>query len=224
MTTKPTIIWDAGGVIYAFDQSRTDRKLSANSGRTVEEISAVLFGSSAGGREYNAGLVEQFNLGKIDSNAFYDAVKKALGLTMTFDEFHDAWTDIFTLNKGIVGFIQDAHRAGYKQGVLSSTNPMHWGKMNSMFDLEALLGKDHVVCTYHPDAGQKKPHPALFEATLRRLRATAPECIYVDDVQKYADAAEKLGIKGVHVDITQQDFQEKCIEDLGFLLEFWDKI
>ncbi len=86
--------------------------------------------------------------------------------------------------------------------------------MNSMFDLEGLLTPQKVVCTYHADAGQKKPHPHLFETTLRRLQATKEESIYVDDVKKYADAAEKFGIKGVHVDITNPDFQERCIEDL----------
>ncbi len=214
MTTKPTVIWDAGGVIYAFDQNRTDKKLSANSGKSIDEVTTVIFGGSAGGREYNAGLVEPFNLGKINSLQFYENVRKALGLTMTFDEFRDAWTDIFTLNNQVVDFIQDAHCAGYKQGILSSTNPMHWGKMNSMFDLETLLGKDRVVCTYHPDAGQKKPHPQLFETALRRLQATAAESVYVDDIKKYTDTAEKLGIKGVHVDLTNPDFQKKCIEDL----------
>lgn len=214
MTTKPTVIWDAGGVVYAFDQSRTDRKLSDNSGKSIDEITAIIFGGSVGGREYNAGLVEPFNLGKIDSQTFYENVERELGLTMTFDEFRDAWTDIFTLNKNVVRFIQNAHRAGYKQGVLSSTNPLHWEKMNEMFDLEVLLGKERVVCTYHKDAGQKKPHPALFETALRRLQATKEESIYVDDLKKYTDAAEKLGIKGVHVDITQPEFQEKCIEDL----------
>ncbi len=123
--TTPTVIWDAGGVIYTFDQSKTDKKLSANSGKSIEEITAVLFGGSAGGREYNAGLVEPFNLGKINSQQFYENVKRELGLTMSFDEFRDAWTDIFALNDKVTMFIRDVHRAGYNQGVLSSTNPMH---------------------------------------------------------------------------------------------------
>jgi len=214
-TKDLTAIWDAGGVLYTFDQSITDRKLSQDSGRSLEEISAILFGGSAHGREYNQGLVEPYNLGNIDSLEFYKRLKKALGLKMDYSEFADAWSNIFTPNTEILEFIKRVHTAGYRQGILSSTNPLHWYGMRRIFDLESLLGRERIVCTFDLDAGEKKPHPKLFDLALRRTGGIKDrtKTAYLDDVLKYATAADNYGIKGIHVDNTKPDFQERCIED-----------
>ena len=210
-----TILWDAGGVIYGFDQTKCDRKLAADCGHTPEEVSTMLFGGSAQGKEYNAGLVEALNLGKINPKMFYDFVKERLGLSMPYEKFAEAWSDIFTLNNEIVHYMGLAQRLGVKQGVLSSTNPLHWRKMNSIFDLEELLGKNNVMCTFHRDAGYKKPAPQLFDAALRRLECTKEETVYVDDVEKYVKAAQEYGMgDALHVDNAQENFQRKCIISL----------
>jgi len=208
------ILWDAGGVIYNFDQSITDRKLATRCGKSPELVSAAIFGGSASGREYNKGLVEPYNLGHIDSRTFYENVKRELGLDMSFDEFAEAWSDIFTLNEDITHYIRASREEDLRQGVLSSTNPLHWEGMKRLYNLEEALGKEVVVCTFHPDAGEKKPHPKLFEVSLRRLDSKKEETVYVDDVKKYVDAAIAYGMKGLHCDSTRPNFQERCIEDL----------
>lgn len=210
-----TILWDAGGVIYGFDQTKCDKKLAADCECTPEEVSAMLFGGSAQGSEYNAGLVEALNLGKIEPEMFYEFVKERLGLSMAYEEFVEAWCDIFTLNREIVHYTELAQRLCVKQGVLSSTNPLHWKKMNSMFDLEALLGRDKIMCTFHKDAGYKKPSSELFDAALRRIDARKEEIVYVDDVKKYTDAAREYGMgDAIYVDLTKPDFQRRCIAAL----------
>lgn len=214
MSKADAILWDAGGVIYTFDQSITDRKLSERCGKPAELISATIFGGSALGKEYNKGLVEPYNLGHIDSKTFYENVKRELGLDMTFDQFTEAWSDIFTLNEDIIHYIRAAREEGKKQGVLSSTNPLHWEGMKRLYNLEGALGKDVVVCTFYPDAGEKKPHPKLFDVSLRRLGSKKEETVYVDDVKKYVDAAIAYGLQGLHCDNSRSDFQQRCIEDL----------
>ena len=116
MNKAHAVLWDAGGVIYTFDQGKTDRKLAARCGKTQEEISATLFGGAAEGKEYNKGLVEPYNLGHINSRTFYENVKRELGLDMSFDEFAEAWSDIFTLNEDIVYYIRASREEGIKQG------------------------------------------------------------------------------------------------------------
>ncbi|MEK6862111.1 MAG: HAD hydrolase-like protein [Nanoarchaeota archaeon] len=218
MNKAHAVLWDAGGVIYTFDQGKTDRKLAARCGKTQEEISATLFGGAAEGKEYNKGLVEPYNLGHINSRTFYENVKRELGLDMSFDEFAEAWSDIFTLNEDIVYYIRASREEGIKQGVLSSTNPLHWEGMKRLYNLEEALGKEVVVCTFHPDAGEKKPHPRLFDISLRKLSTLKEETVYVDDVKKYVDAAISFGMLGLHCDNSRPDFQERCMENLVGLL------
>lgn len=221
MSSLTTILWDAGGVIYSFDQGRTDRTFAADCEKSTEEIAAVLYGGIAGDREYNRGLVEDFNLGIIDAPAFYRRVKQALGLRMGYAGFVSSWNSVFKgVNSEIAAYVERAANAGIPQGILSSTNPLHWEEMKRMLDLEKMLGKEKIICTYHADARAKKPTPELFDAALQRMGKQKGEVVYVDDVKKYTDAALKYGFGAVvHVDIEKSDFQERCIqtlEGLGF--------
>lgn len=216
MNNLTTILWDAGGVIYSFNQEKCDEKLARDCGRTPKEVSELLFGVSGADRRYNAGLCEPFILGRIDERQFYHRVKEQLGLGMNYIDFIDAWNDIFTLNYDITGFIRRAADAGIPQGILSSTNSLHWQKMNSLFDLETVLGKETIVCTYHPGVGVKKGEPRLFDIALERLKMKKEETVYVDDVKKYVDAAQQYGFGAVvHVELQRREsFQEECIREL----------
>jgi hypothetical protein len=63
--------------------------------------------------------------------------------------------------------------------------------------------------------GAKKPTKELWDATLVRLGGERSGYVYIDDVQKYVDGSEALGVKSVRVDITQPDFQERCVIDVS---------
>lgn len=218
MNNFSTILWDAGGVIVGFDQAKCDEKLASSSNKSASEVSTILFGDSIKGKGYNDGLVEKFNLGRISSKEFYESVRIALGLNMGYRDFAEAWIDIFSINEKILAFMRKAAARGIRQGILSSTNPLHWDKMNQLCGLESLLGKNNILCTYHPDARMKKPDLKLFDCALQRLKAKKEETVYVDDIEKYLAAARTYGFGAtVHVNLDNPSYQEKCIKDLGSL-------
>lgn len=211
------IIWDAGGVIYGFDMEKSYRIFAKDCRRSIGDVAQIIDGGTSTSREYNAGTLTDYNTGKIDSHEFYRRVKSALGLKMPFWDFAGVWGDIFTANQEIVDFILRVKEAGYTQGVLSSTNPLHWEGMIYLFDVENLLGKKSVVKTYDKDAGEKKPHLKLFAVALDRLGIVREpsRAVYVDDIKKYTDTALDYGFGGaVHVDLTQPDPHQKAIQEL----------
>lgn len=209
-----TILWDMGGVVCNFNQGTANERLSkrSRSGKSVKEVSDILFGSSAASGQYNEGLTEDFYLGREGSESFYHRVKSALELDMSYKDFVRAWGDIFTPNDDIIRFIKDVHESGYVQGVLSSTNPIHWEYMDRLAKIEGVLGKDKIICTYHPDAGFKKPSAELFQTAVNRLQVPKERVIYVDDVRAYTEVALRLGFgAAVHVDHNNEDYQARCI-------------
>ncbi len=215
-----TILWDMGGVVCSFYQGIANANLSrhSKSGKTSKEVSDILFGSSAAKGHYNQGLTEDYYLGRQDSENFYLRVREALDLDMSYANFVEAWSNMFSLNEDVCNFIKRAHEWGYNQGVLSSTNPIHWRAMDNLAGTEDLLGREKIICTYHKDAGFKKPSFELFEAATRRLNVPKEEVIYVDDVKDYTDAALKFGLGGaVHVDHSSKDYQHNCIVELAKL-------
>ncbi len=223
MNTKDhtTIIWDVGGVLHDFDQSITDSILARHCAKTTEEISAVIFGGSASGREYNQGIIEPYNLGLIDSQTFYERLKETLGLDMSFDEFATAWKAVWTTPKqSLLDFVKGLKAYPVKQGILSSTNPLHWQGLCERINIEGLISPQHSVCTYHQGAHEKKPHPKLFDIVLQKLNSTKGESGYVDDVLKYVTAAQTYGLSGgFHVDLKQPDHVARCIEEVTAYLD-----
>jgi HAD superfamily hydrolase (TIGR01509 family) len=45
------------------------------------------------------------------------------------------------------------------------------------------------------DVGWEKPAPELFIMTAEKLAVRPDECLFIDDIQSFCDAAEKLGMK-----------------------------
>ena len=88
------------------------------------------------------------------------------------------------------------------------------------FDLEKILSKRNIVLTFDKDVGANKPSKELWDATLARLGKEKSDWLYIDDIEKYVTASQALGIKSVHVDITQPNFQEKCVTDVAKAIGF----
>ncbi|TKR80589.1 hypothetical protein L596_014642 [Steinernema carpocapsae] len=63
--------------------------------------------------------------------------------------------------------------------------------------------------------GLRKPNPEIYELTLQKLGLEAKECVFVDDLLKNCEAAEKLGMKAVQV---KDGNAREAVDDLGKLL------
>ena len=56
--------------------------------------------------------------------------------------------------------------------------------------------------------GVRKPEPEIYERTLARLGLEAADCAFVDDVEVNVQAANELGLHGVHFRTTEQAVAE----------------
>jgi putative hydrolase of the HAD superfamily len=87
------------------------------------------------------------------------------------------------------GLVRRAHEAGLRTALLSNS----WGNeyprdgWAEMFDVVVISG----------EVGMRKPDADIFEHTLGLLGLTAPECVFVDDLDRNVRAAVALGFVGV---------------------------
>jgi putative hydrolase of the HAD superfamily len=65
------------------------------------------------------------------------------------------------------------------------------------------------------EVGMQKPQPEIFEFTVGRLQVKPNEAVFVDDIEDFVGAAEKLGIRGVVFEDAAQLRQE--LKRLGVL-------
>jgi HAD superfamily hydrolase (TIGR01509 family) len=53
------------------------------------------------------------------------------------------------------------------------------------------------VRIYSCRVGASKPSPLIYKEALRACKVSSEEAIYIDDVAAYAEAAARLGMRGV---------------------------
>jgi putative hydrolase of the HAD superfamily len=177
------IIFDLGKVIIDFDHHAICRQLSAFCSLPPQQLYEIIFLS---------GLEARFDRGELSPEAFFDTVVKTADLTIGIDLFRKIWSEIFSLNPGIDRLIQNL--AGhYRLLCLSNTNVWQFDYCRRTF----------AVLDYFEDfilsfqMGQRKPHPDIYQSALAIARAKPWECVYIDDIAEFVEAAQQLGMHGI---------------------------
>jgi putative hydrolase of the HAD superfamily len=85
-------------------------------------------------------------------------------------------------------------------GVLSNTDPLHVAYMEATYGFLKLF----PVRIYSCRVGASKPDPIIYKKALEACKARAQEAVYVDDIPSYAEAAERLGMRGIVFDTPEQ--------------------
>ena len=101
--------------------------------------------------------------------------------------------------------------AGALTGLLSNS----WGTDGYPEDLIAEHFDDRVISG---EVGLRKPDLAIFELAAERLGVDPADCAFVDDAEPNVDAAERLGMTGIHhtsVDETREALSAFLGADLG---------
>ncbi len=178
------VIFDFGNVICNFDVSLFIAGLSRKSGRTPDELRAVMPGINT--------LAVQYETGTVTSDQFFERLCALAGITISRDDFIHAYTGIFSPIAESFALVR-ALKQTHKLGLLSNTNEWHYLRCIRPLDIFPLF--DAVTLSF--EVGAMKPSPATYNDMLRKLRLPPEECAYIDDIQGNVDAAAKLGLRAV---------------------------
>jgi putative hydrolase of the HAD superfamily len=190
------IIFDLGNVIYSFDNGKFIERISRFSDKSKEELKDLIYKQS--------GLPKLYETGLISSDEFIDKIKELCGLNMEKEEFIRAYTEIFTPIPETFELIRKL-KPNYKLGLLSNTSELDFQIGQDVKEVRRLF--EHITLSYELKA--MKPAKDIYLDMLRKLELPAEECVYIDDIEKYVEAAEDLGIKGIHY-----TSPEKLVESL----------
>lgn len=95
-------------------------------------------------------------------------------------------------NIKLLDYIRDTLKPHYKIGFLSNVADNLLGQF---FTKEEQLLFDDVVLSY--EVKLAKPDTAIFELAAKRLGLIPEDCIFVDDVEEYCEAARMTGMSAV---------------------------
>jgi len=175
-----TVIFDLGQVIVTFDPMQLCRNAAAHSPHTPEELFAQMFQSDITGR---------FETGRLSPENFYREASSLLDLDISYGDFKTLWNTIFTLNTATADIIQRLKNVQLL--LLSNTNCWHFEYCRESYPV--LRHFDAWILSY--EVGACKPDRKIFEAALARANARPQECVFIDDIEHYTEAARTIGIR-----------------------------
>ncbi|UCD35593.1 MAG: HAD family phosphatase [Nitrospiraceae bacterium] len=179
------IIFDYGNVISAVLNGPFLGNLARLSGKTIEELDESIHAKSS--------LLKDFETGRISPDKFFGEAVRLGGITIEKREFKRLFTGRFSPIASTHDLIRKLKPA-FRLALLSNTNEWdyeHEIKKSAVF---SLFDAVTVSCR----VGAMKPDERIYRDALEKLNLRPSDCIYIDDIKDYADAASAEGMRGIH--------------------------
>jgi epoxide hydrolase-like predicted phosphatase len=178
------VISDMGNVILTFDSSIFYRQIAESSPYTPEQMAKIVAESS--------GLLSAFGTGRISPQEFYKAASHKLQVSTDFESFFSAYNDVFTLKPDVLKTLRQLETK-YRLILLSNTDVKHFTFIKIAFPEMFIF--DGYVLSY--EVGLMKPDPEIYKIALKRAKARAGECLFIDDLEENIEVAAEMGIQTI---------------------------
>ncbi|MEI6154485.1 MAG: HAD family phosphatase [Deltaproteobacteria bacterium] len=183
-------VFDLGNVILPFEHRQIATELyekSRDKARFApDEIFTFMFGR-------DKGFINDYETGQVSSEEFFGRLKERYKLDITFEKFADIWNPIFCENQEVNDAILHLKSKGYPIFLLSNTNELHFSYIIDQYPIVHEL--DEWILSF--EAGVKKPEKRIYEMIFEKMDVHKNEVFYIDDIERYVEAAKEFGIQGM---------------------------
>lgn len=178
------VIFDLGRVLIDFDHRIAAGKLAALTRKSPEDIYNLFFDSK---------LIQKFEEGKIEPEAFYGKVRRILKIKLRYELFLPIWNEIFFISEHNRRVYELAKRLkpAYTVSLLSNVNVLHLAYIREKFPVFDAFHHVFASC----EMGCMKPAPRIYSLVLKALGAKPGEVFYTDDRAELIDQARTMGIR-----------------------------
>lgn len=159
-------------------------------GRGFEETYRIAGGDPVKDRQFIADILGQANLGLIDDDRFHQEMMNQLGISLA--EWRHATITAEQPNEELLGYIKELH-GEYKTAILSNANQGVIERRIGSRWLDACF--DQVIVS--AEIGMIKPDPEIYRYTAEKLGVEPTDCVFVDDIPVFLEAAQALGMETV---------------------------
>lgn len=180
------IIFDFGGVIYDIDHKLSKLAFENLGIKDFDELY---------GHQIQTEIFEKIETGQIDDREFLTYLKKFLPKDVSIKDIENAWCAL------LLGFntkkieLLISLKKNYKLYLLSNSNVIHYRRfileLNEFIDFRSLF--DGVYFSH--EQGLRKPDKDFYQLLLEQNNLSPHESLFIDDLDKNVEAAEKLGIQ-----------------------------
>jgi len=179
------IIFDIGRVLIRVDVARAMTGLAAGIALSPAEVWSAIEKDPRW---------SDWQEGRISPRDWHLHLTKRLGVKLAFDEFVVVWNRALDPKPIHDNGFLEALAKRYRLSLLSNTDPIHVAHMESTYQFIKLFPARIYSCAL----GASKPNALIYKESLRALKASAGQTIFIDDIPAFVEAAQSLGIAGIH--------------------------
>jgi len=186
------IIFDLGGVLLNINPLLSLLELEKISGISQEELTVKLISEQ---------IFIKFETGRLDSAQFRSELCRIINTSVSDSEVDRIWNKlILDIPLHRVNLLKEL-RNNYKVYMLSNTNIIHFDHYTR--ELAETLGInladlfDRIYVSH--EIGIHKPDARIYTYVLENAKINASETVFIDDSLANIEAAERLGIAGIHI-------------------------
>lgn len=181
------LLFDLGRVVLNIDFSKALACWAGHAGCTPAEIAARWAVNEA---------YHHHERGTISDEAFFDELRRGLGISISDTQFLEGWNAIFAGEMdGIAPLLARAARH-LPLYVFSNTNRAHVAHFTQ---IHAETLKPFRELYYSSSIGHRKPDAAGFDHVVSEIGVPAPRIVFFDDLAENIEGARARGLKAVHV-------------------------
>lgn len=204
MTKIEAVICDFGGVLTR-PLADAFQSMERRSGVSVEVIGRAMQRISERGGEHPLWELERGRIAEADFlGALGEEIAHELGRPFSMESFGADYFRELHPNDEFLAYVDGLKQRGVRLAVLTNNvrewQPLWRGPLRIDERFELVVDSGFV--------GMRKPEPGIYELTLRKLDLPADACAFVDDMAINVDAANELGLSGVHFRETEQAIAE----------------
>jgi HAD superfamily hydrolase (TIGR01509 family) len=179
------IIFDIGRVLIRIDPARAAEGLAKGGSSSPSELWTAI--------EKDPRWPD-WQEGRISPRDWYLHLARRFGRDLTFEQFTEAWNRVLDPTPIHEDALFENLSKSYLLAVLSNTDPIHVRHLEATYSFFRFFPTRIYSCR----VAASKPNPLIYREALRALKVQAPEAVYIDDIPAYVDAAQRLGMGGIH--------------------------
>jgi FMN phosphatase YigB (HAD superfamily) len=185
------VVFDFGNVLCRLDRPSMDEALASHSPFDQKRVEAIIWGTD---------IELAAETGRVDARGHFRRIKEAIRgeESWTFDSFAEECMRCLLPHPEGESALAMVHDKGLRTFILSNTSFLH---ARFIFERETLATIPELYALSYK-VGCMKPDPRIWLWLLERSGLDAKDCIYVDDIQTYCDAAASLGFSSYRYDIS----------------------
>jgi len=193
------VVFDFGGVLITPITDRIN-EIAVRHGVTMEELLHVLMGPPDVSTDDHPW--HRAERGEISVAGFQDMVEpwaSEAGIVLAGDEFEIILDGVFKVRDELVERIVELRAEGITTALLTNSFKEFRGHLEKHVDFSIF---DVVVDS--SEVGHRKPEPAIYELTTKRLGVEPHRILYLDDFMANVIGARNAGWDAIHVTSAQQ--------------------